>query len=347
MLLSLVNGLLRRRTDCGQPPSEATSEIIRRLTLEGPAALDPARSADRARAVGATIDASLTLLNPADQNRYLDLAIFPEDVDIPLDVLELLWPNAGVERLCDELTGLGLVADYRLDAPGPRMVLHDVIRAYLRCRRSPDEQADAHRRLTTAAAGLLAFHDDQDGRPRPWWTLPPDAGYLWRHLPQHLAGARQHDELATLVCDLRWVEAKTRRLGSVVGAIADLALVHTPTADGLRWVLEQDAPLLTPVDPPETLGATLASRLHNVPELAPVLHRYRPTLPRPRLEPAWPLPDRPDATQPRPAAHTDAITSCAFSPDATLLATISDDHTARLWKLPDGTLHTVLSGHTD
>ncbi len=196
VLLSLVNGLLRRRTDNGQPPSEAAGEIVRRLTIEGPAALDPARPVDRTRAVAATVEASLTLLDPADQDRYLDLAIFPEDVDIPLDVLELLWPDTGVERLCDELTGLGLVADYRLDVPKPRLVLHDVIRAYLRCRRSCEERSDAHQRLTTAASALLAPHDDKDGRPRPWWTLSPDASYLWRHLPQHLAEADEHEELA-------------------------------------------------------------------------------------------------------------------------------------------------------
>src|SRR5262249_31771044 len=121
--------------------------------------------------------------------------------------------------------------------------------------------------LTTAASGLLASHDDQGGSPRPWWTLPPDAGYLWRHLSHHLAHAGAHDELAALVCDLRWVEAKTQRLGSVIGAIADLEFVHTPTAGTLRWVLARNAPLLAPIDPPDALGATLASRVHHVPGL--------------------------------------------------------------------------------
>jgi hypothetical protein len=82
---------------------------VRRLTIEGPTALDPARPADRTRAVAATVEASLTLLKPGDRDRYLDLAIFPEDIDIPLDVLELLlWPDTGVQKLCDKLTGLGL-----------------------------------------------------------------------------------------------------------------------------------------------------------------------------------------------------------------------------------------------
>ncbi|MDQ3764051.1 MAG: hypothetical protein M3460_21365 [Actinomycetota bacterium] len=70
-------------------------------------------------------------------------------------------------------------------------------------------------------------------------------------------------------------------------------------------MLEQDAPLLSPIDPPEALGATLASRLHNVPELDAVLHRYSPALPRPRLEPAWPLPDRPDPATPCRAQRRD------------------------------------------
>jgi len=43
--------------------------------------------------------------------------------------------------------------------------------------------------------------------------------------------------------------------------------------------------------------------------------------------------------------HTDAVTSCAFSPDGTLLATVSDDRTARLWSVHDGTAIATLDGH--
>lgn len=98
-----------------------------------------------------------------------------------------------------------------------------------------------------------------------------------------LAAAGEQEELAALVCDLRWVEAKTRRFGAVVGITADLELVDRPTAVKLRSVLTQDAHLLGSIEPPEALSATLASRL---PGLATAVHRYRRTLPRPRLEPA-------------------------------------------------------------
>ena len=347
VLLNLVNGGLRRRVARGQPPERAAEEIARRLAIEGPAAFDPARPADRSRAVAATVEASLALLDPADRERYVDLAIFPEDVDIPLDVLGLLWPGCRVDGFSEELVGLGLVADYRLDPPGPRLVVHDVMRAYLKTRRSATEHAGVHQRLTDAAAAVLPVSDERASVA--WWLLPADAGYLWRYLPHHLREAGQTAELAALVCDLRWVEAKTRRFGSVVAVVADLQLVDTPTATAtaLRQALRRAAPLLGPIEPPAALGATLASRLQAEPGLQALVNGYRATLPRPLLEPAWPLPDQPDSDQHTgTTGHTGMVTGCAFSPDGALLATTSDDGTTRLWQVADRTERAVWTGHT-
>jgi len=343
VLLSLVNGALRRRVAHGQLVEDAAEEIHQLLTTHGPTVLDPGRPGDRTRAVAATVEASLRLLDSADRDCYLDLAIFPEDVDIPLDVLALLWPASRVAAACEEFTGLGLAADYRLDPPGPRLVLHDVLRAYLRNRRGPDGRALVHRRLIAAAARMLPTHDD--GEPVPWWHLPANAGYLWRFLPHHLYEAGMSGELAAMVCDLRWVEAKARQASSVIGAVSDIELVGTPTAAALAQTLRHAAPLLVPIDPPDALGATLASRIHAVPGLDAVLASYQAALPRPRLEPAWPLPDRHDPSASSAFGHTGSVTSCSFSPDGVLVATTGDDRTARLWRVTDGDQIAVLT-HT-
>jgi WD40 repeat protein len=344
VLLNLVNGVLRGRVARGQQPTQAAREVMRKLVADGPAVFDPARPGDRSRAVAATVEASLALMDPADRQRCLDLAIFPEDVEIPLDVLVLIWPDCPVDAFGGELVGLGLVADFRLDPPGPRLLLHDVMRAYLQTRRSAAEWAAVHRRLTDAAADLLPAHDGRT--PVPWWLLPADAGYLWRYLPHHLHKAERASELAALVCDLRWVEIKTARFGSVVAVESDLQLVDTPTSSALQRALRRSAHLLGPIDPPTALGATLASRLHGLPGLQSVVDRYRATLPRPRLEPTeMPVLDQPDQAAAW-AGHIGGVTSCVFSPDGALLATASDDGTARLWNVAEGTVRAVLTNHT-
>ncbi|WP_330230554.1 NB-ARC domain-containing protein [Nocardia sp. NBC_00508] len=332
VLLNLVNGALERRVSRGQPPEVAADEVATQLAVDGPAAFDPRRVADRSHAVTATVEASLALLEDDDRERYLDLAIFPEDIEIPLAVLRLLWRQSRVDALCEELVRLGLVADYRLDAPGPRLILHDVIRAHLHKLCSPGDLIARHDLLIAAARELLP-----DDAPSPWWRLPAEHHYLVRFLPYHLLQAGRTTELDTLLADLRWTEAKTRILASAVPVQADLQLVESAAASHLRRALGRSAIVLGPIDPPEALGATLASRLRDVPGLESALDRYTSTLPRPRLEPARRLPDLPDpALRHSLIGHAGSVSGLAFSPDGVFLATAGYEARVRLWDLAAG-----------
>ena len=75
---------------------------------------------------------SLDLLAADERARFAELAVFPEDVELPLRTVELLWSHtAGLddfdtEELRRRLASLSLLLD--LDLATRTFRLHDVIR---------------------------------------------------------------------------------------------------------------------------------------------------------------------------------------------------------------------------
>jgi WD40 repeat protein len=357
VLLGLVNAAVTGHLQAGAPAGQAAGWVARQLEKEGPTAVDIEDAGSRAHAVAATMAASLDLLGPAERDRYLDLAVFPEDAAVGDGVLGLLWgapgpgrPDAaGCRRLRDKLVRLRL-ASGRWDGGEPALGLHDVLRAYLRHRLTDDQLAARHTAFVHAARTLLPAAADRSPNPAAWWGLPARPRYLWHHLAYHLAGAGHHRELADLVCDLRWVEAKTRALGSPAPAVADLAAVDSPVATTLRQALAEAAHLLTPLEPEPALGATLASLLEGVPGLEDIVASYREGLPQPRLGNRWvrTLSGQADPGHAhRRAGHAGVAEDCAWSPDGVLVASVGDDATVQLWEAATGNPVRVLHGHTD
>jgi WD40 repeat protein len=373
VLLGLVNAFMHEQIKAGAVAEDAAQSVQDRLDRFGPTAFDIDDPGSRQRAVAATVTSSMVLLTPAEQDRYLDLAVLPQGIDVPADVLGLLWratgglDGAAAEQLRDKLVRLRLVTG-RWAELAPAVRLHDVLSAYLRHRLTDADLAARHGRVVEAARRLLPSPATPGtaaaasptatspatasppaagaGSDTSWWTLPPEAGYLWRHLAHHLAGAGMAGEAAALVCDLRWVATKTAISGSSVPAEADLARVGTPAAQRLRRALGRASHVLGPIDPPSALGATLASRLDREPELEAAVAAYRARLPTPRLDPAWPLPDQPDPALLRMLRHAEEVTGCAFSPDGQLVATAGGyDQTVWVWDVATGAKHRELTGH--
>jgi hypothetical protein len=129
-MLELAGAMLRQRVLKGDTPSGAVQHLNRALDRRGATAFDRTDAVARNQAIARSLAVSLDQLDPADRRRYVELAIFPDDVAVPLSTLQALWglddfdAEATVERLSD----LSLL---RCDLNTKTIRLHDVIRAYL------------------------------------------------------------------------------------------------------------------------------------------------------------------------------------------------------------------------
>jgi WD40 repeat protein len=348
LLQALVNGQVRKRIDRGETVTQALDWAVRRLEQAGPAGLDVNDPADRIKAVSATLQASLDLLDLEEIDRYIELAVFPQNVQVPLPVLTRYWHAAGgwdrdrVDVFCDLLADFSLLADYRLDPPVPRIRIHDVIREWL-IHQAGDRVGGWHKRLLDAHRDL-ARNAEGDVQ---WWQLPLRQEYLWWWVPMHLHEAGLMDELRILLQEPMWVLGKLRAYG-VDGLENDLVMDRQPSTVALARVVRQNAHLLGDLEPSGSLEVTLASRLPVTPQLAGFRRRLTSELPETRL---WPAPILPD--QPHPAlvrvlsGHRSPVTALVSPPNADWLASADQGGGLRLWNPIAGTMRKAFNGQKD
>ena len=342
LLLKLANGRLRGQMSGGKPLSDALVYLNRALDKHGLVAFDAENPQERDQAVRATLGASLELLNANESARYQELAVFPEDVDIPLDTVHTLWAATGgldafdTEELCLRLSDLSLLL--RFDALKRTIRLHDVIRGYLQHEVGP---------------GLPALHAhllDAYGCTR-WAELPHDEPYLWDHLAEHLIGAQRSGELIATVKDLRYLASKTlARSASAVETDLVVAEQHAPEDMPLRLLKRHFVTMEHLLNRCTTLNdvtAVLSCRLQHLPELSDLWQRSLAE----RLSPSvglWhALPDLPHPALIRTLqGHTAGVTGCAVSPDGAFIVSASGDNTLKVWDARSGEARLTLQGHT-
>ena len=200
LLLKLASGVLRDRVSRGEALANALAYLNKALDKRGLTAFDAENAQARDAAVSATLRVSFDLLQKEQYARYQELAVFPEDVDIPLATLQKLWGVTGglddfdTEELCRTLYRHSLLLTFDLATRTIR--LHDVIRSYL--------QKAVGGTLPALHAHLL----DAYALTR-WADLPDDEPYLRDHLAGHLVAAGRLEELVTTVKDLRYLAHKT------------------------------------------------------------------------------------------------------------------------------------------
>ncbi|MFN0304856.1 MAG: NB-ARC domain-containing protein, partial [Burkholderiales bacterium] len=213
VLLQLANRALRQRTLRQKMPlPKALDTVERDLARKGVLAFDPARDAlERDQAVAATVEASLELLDPGERQRYVELAIFPQDVPIPLVRIAEFWqltaaldPDGTADLIVNRLDPLSLL---EYDGESESIQLHDVLRRYASARLM--DRASLHLRLAER-----------------WGDRPAtSATYAWRWLAFHRAQAAicseqptRHalvEKLVAIVTDEHWQQSHEEALEDV------------------------------------------------------------------------------------------------------------------------------------
>jgi hypothetical protein len=133
------------------------------------------------------IEVSVEGLDSADGERYLDLAVFPEDQSIPGEALRVLW-NLDEADTSDCMTRLVARSLATWATGGSSLILHDLQRDLIHKRREKD---------------LLGL---QLRLVEAWDALPklPDA-YAWRWIGYHMVKAGCKDDLRHLLLDFDWL----------------------------------------------------------------------------------------------------------------------------------------------
>jgi hypothetical protein len=200
LLLKIVNRQLRElMQQDGLSLDSAFREVNEALDAEGLTVFDREDLESRGQAVARTVGASLRRLSREEVGRFEQLAIFPEDKDIPLPVLEKLWGLGAfaTKKLCGRLHDLSLLL--RFDRLAGTIRLHDVIRADLL------KQGESH--LPERNKRLLDIYRPANDN---WSDLPREESYLWNHLIHHLLGAGQSGVCRALLLDFQYLSSKLR-----------------------------------------------------------------------------------------------------------------------------------------
>jgi len=173
-------------------------------------------------------------LTASDRDRYFELAVFPEDADIPIDAICTLWRHTGEVQpgashdLLLRLRRRALLTHH----DDRRVSFHDLQHDFLRLNIAS---------LVEAHAALVDAY--RTAAPSAW-ASGPDDGYSFQHLPQHLAAADRLDEVKALLCNYDWLIAKLRTT-DITAVLADYDLiVGDPELSLLQQALRLSLPAL-------------------------------------------------------------------------------------------------------
>jgi WD40 repeat protein/serine/threonine protein kinase len=343
LLLELVGAQLRDYVLRHQKSlSDAIAIVYKRLEKRGLKAFNRANEQARNRAIHISFELSLqqldehcgALLNErlTWRKRYLELAIFPEYLDIPFSVICKLWQKTAdfdeweSEEALFAMQRLSLFTRYDPNAQTVR--LHHVIRALIASKQAINP---LHGQLIDAYGPFSEWREDQP--------------YMWHNLAYHLTEAG-HNQLGTLLLNFAWLQAKLN-VTDINALLADYKyLSRSKVVQEVRRMLGQAAYVLT--DDKKQLASQLWGRLAD----------EKTQLIRTLLQQTSDMSDsvwlRPFTSSLRehPAVIRNLIgpksevNAVVFSPDGRFLVCGFKDGTVQVWNFESGEIYLTLTSHT-
>ena len=348
LMLELAGAYLRDvMLNDGLPLTEAVVSLRARLTEYGYTAFDHEDASGRNASLQVSLNVSIDRLDKW-KDRYLELAIFPEDVNIPLTTLAQLWGTTSglkglaVENAYKAMHRLSLFTEY--DVPKKTVRLHDVVRHYL-------EQRQGEKKLRELHDTLLSSYACEH-----WTDLPENEPYLWDQLAYHLHAAARDTELVTTVKNGLYLVRKPHLRGTA-SVERDLAAAQTclPTDESLVQLsrtYSNAAHLLNHSETEQAISHILYQRTQHLEEMRLCWEPLPPTWHKPRIDlnlaVSQPLPDLPHPALIRTLeGHTSEVRSGIYSPDGSHILSASHDKTLKIWDAASGNLRRTLEGHRD
>lgn len=317
LLLALGGAALRQRIDRGDTIDGALDYMNRALDKRGITAFDRERAADRHAAVASTLDVSLELLSEADRCRCEELAIFPEDVAVPISVAGELWGLDAFDTE-DALARLDNGSLVELDLRTGSVRLHDVMRAYFAARLGA--------RSTAAHLRLLDVWPD---------TVRLPHAYAWRWYGYHLHGAGREQELSALLRDVDWLRRKLDAT-DIYAVTSDFHYAgDDPRLGALGHALQLSSHVLA-----KDKGQFVAQLLGRLPETELDLRTALVGLCSTGtwLRPRWPSLSGPGGALVRTLDTADAAMTLAVTADGAWALSGASDGSISVWDIHTGTL---------
>ena len=171
-------------------------------------------------------DLSTNELSENDRQLYFALGIFPQGLEIPINVIRRLWSelNLGMDDINQddlilELERISLLEHNRIVG---KVRLHDLLSTYNQ-EKLGVSYPNVHKVLL----------DAYNPKHLPWWQIQHD-GYLYNHLIFHLCEAKMlHEMYDLLFSSDDWMEKKYRTFKGDNSYVADLQLARNNMSDPL------------------------------------------------------------------------------------------------------------------